>query len=256
MIVTSSQHEVVSPSEWLTARQAFLTKEKEFTRRRDALSAERRKLPWLKIDKEYIFDSPTGSQTLADLFGGKSQLIVYHFMFGPGWEQGCPSCSFLSDHFDATLIHLAHRDVALLAVSRAPLPEIAAFRKRMGWRFPWLSSHRNDFNQDFHVSFTKEEIESGKAWYNYRENETVFEELPGASVFFKDKSGDIFHTYSTYSRGLDLLAGTYNFLDLVPKGRDEEGLPNTMAWVRHHDRYNDAPLVTGIAPATVSTGGS
>jgi predicted dithiol-disulfide oxidoreductase (DUF899 family) len=249
MIMTESQPHnprVVSQAEWLAAREDLLSKEKDFTRQRDALSAERRKLPWVRVEKEYVFDSPGGTQTLADLFGGKSQLIVYHFMFGPGWKQGCPSCSFLADHFDASVVHLAHRDVMLLAVSRASWTEIEAFQKRMGWRFQWVSSNRNNFNRDFHVSFTKDELASGKADYNYGRNGFASEEAPGVSVFVKDESGQVFHTYSTYARGLDILIGAYNYLDLVPKGRDEAGLPHGMAWVRHHDRYSDVQLA-GVA---------
>jgi predicted dithiol-disulfide oxidoreductase (DUF899 family) len=241
-----TDHPVVSHSEWLAARQDLLAKEKEFTRQRDAISAERRKLPWVKVDKEYIFDAPGGKKTLAELFGRKSQLIVYHFMFGPSWEEGCPSCSFLGDHFDGSLVHLAHRDVTLTAVSRAPLPRIEAFQKRMGWRFPWASSYGSDFNYDFHVSFTKDEMATGKVYYNYQETEFPSEEGPGASVFYKDKTGAVFHTYSTYARGLDILLGAYNFLDMAPKGRDEDGLKFTMAWVRPHDKYIDGELV-GLA---------
>ena len=234
---------VVSQAEWLAARKELLAKEKNFSRERDALSAERRKLPWVKVEKEYVFDTPTGKRKLAELFGGKSQLVVYHFMFGPGWEQGCPSCSYLADHFDGTVVHLAHRDTTLLVVSRAPLAQIEAFQKRMGWRFPWVSSYGNDFNHDYHVSFSKEEQQAGKVYYNYELTTFPSEEGPGASVFYKDKTGDVFHTYSTYGRGLDILLGTYNFLDMTPKGRDEEGLASTMAWVRHHDRYVDSQLV-------------
>jgi predicted dithiol-disulfide oxidoreductase (DUF899 family) len=234
-----ASHKVVSREEWLQARRAHLAKEKEFTRRRDLLSAERRELPWVKVGKRYVFDGPGGNETLADLFGGRSQLIVYHFMFGPGWAEGCPSCSFLSDHIDGAAVHLAQRDVTLLAVSRAPLPQIEAFKKRMGWRFKWVSSHGNDFNFDYHVSFTKEDMATGKVYYNYDMREFPSEEAHGASVFFKDGAGDIFHTYSCYGRGADILLGAYNYLDLVPKGRDEAELPWTMAWVRHHDRYGD-----------------
>jgi predicted dithiol-disulfide oxidoreductase (DUF899 family) len=230
-------HKIVSRDEWLTARKRYLTKEKEFTRQRDQLSAERRNLPWVKVEKNYMFDGPKGKESLADLFDGRSQLIVYHFMFGPGWEQGCPSCSFLSDHIDGATVHLAHRDVTLLAVSRAPLSQIEAFKKRMGWRFKWVSSYGNDFNFDYHVSFTKDEMAKGKVYYNYGMQEFPSEEGPGISVFYKDGSGDIFHTYSSYARGLDMLVGTYNYLDLAPKGRDEAELPWTMAWVRHHDKY-------------------
>ncbi len=234
-------HAVVSRTEWIAARKELLEKEKEFTRLRDQLSAQRRGLPWVKVEKSYVFDGPHGKETLADLFGGKSQLVVYHFMFGPGWEEGCPSCSFLADHFDGSAIHLAHRDVTLILISRAPLPQIDAFKKRMGWRLKWVSSYGSDFNADYHVSFTKKELAKGKVYYNYDATQGFpAEEAPGASVFYKDTNGDIFHTYSTYARGLDILVGAYNFLDLVPKGRDEEGLTHTMAWVRHHDRYGDA----------------
>jgi predicted dithiol-disulfide oxidoreductase (DUF899 family) len=246
LIMTQSQIEnprVVSPAEWLAARKALLTKEKEFTHQRDALSTERRKLPWVSVDKEYVFDAPGGKQTLADLFAGRSQLIVYHFMFGPGWEEGCPSCSFLGDHFDGSVVHLAHRDVTFLAVSRARLQQIEAFKKRMGWRFKWVSSFGSDFNRDYHVSFTNGERENGKVYYNYQMSEFPSEEGPGLSVFYKYQSGAVFHTYSTYGRGLDIFLGAYNFLDLAPKGRDEEGLKFTMAWVRHHDKYQDQDLI-------------
>jgi len=239
----TEEAKVVSREEWLAARLDLLEKEKAFTRQRDALSAERRKLPRVRVDKEYVFDAPAGKKSLADLFGGKSQLIVYHFMFGPGWKEGCPSCSLLADHFDGSVGHLANRDVALVVVSRAPLPQIEAFKKRMGWRFPWVSSAGCDFNRDYHVSFTKDELAEGKAYYNYRSAGFPSEEAPGASVFYKDGEGAIFHTYSTYQRGLDILIGAYNFLDLAPKGRDEDGLAFSMAWVRHHDKYSDSQLV-------------
>jgi predicted dithiol-disulfide oxidoreductase (DUF899 family) len=230
-------HEVVSPTEWIASRKELLRKEKEFTRLRDELSRQRRELPWEKVEKQYVFDGPNGKQTLADLFDGRSQLIVYHFMFGPGWEEGCPSCSYLADHFGGSLAHLANRDATLIVVSRAPLAQIEAFKKRMGWQFRWVSSFENDFNRDYHVSFTKEEMEKGKLNYNYDMVEFPSEEGPGASVFYKNDAGELFHTYSCYARGLDILVGAYNFLDLVPKGRDEDGLAFTMAWVRHHDRY-------------------
>ena len=230
-------HKIVSHDVWLKARKAHLAKEKEFTRARDELSRQRRELPWVKVEKAYVFDTPRGKKTLAELFDGRSQLVVYHFMLGPGWEQGCKSCSFLSDHFDGAAVHLANRDVALVAVSRAPLAEIEAFKRRMGWRFKWVSSYGNDFNHDYHVSFTPEEMASGVAYYNYQKQGFGSEEAPGASVFYRDGAGHIFHTYSAYGRGLDILIGAYNFLDLVPKGRDEEELDFTMAWVRHHDRY-------------------
>ena len=233
------QHRLVSREDWLVAREQLLSKEKDFTRLRDRLSAERRELPWVRVEKDYVFEGPDGRETLAELFGGRSQLIVYHFMFGPEWEQGCPSCSFLSDHIDGANRHLPHRDVTLLAVSRAPLAQIQAFKERMGWRFKWVSSYGNDFNRDYHVSFTPDEMAQGEVYYNYRMGAFPSEEAPGISVFYKDASGAIFHTYSAYARGLDLLAGAYNYLDLVPKGRDEAALPWTMAWVRHHDRYGD-----------------
>jgi predicted dithiol-disulfide oxidoreductase (DUF899 family) len=250
MAKTEIEQRVVSRAEWIAARKELLAKEKEFTRQRDAVSAQRRKLPWVKVDKEYIFDTPGGKKTLSELFGGKSQLIVYHFMFGPGWEEGCPSCSLLGDHFDGSVVHLAHRDVTLTVVSRAPLPQIEVFKKRMGWRFPWASSFGSDFNHDYHVSFTKEDQAAGKVYYNYHDTEFPSEEAPGASVFYKDASGGIFHTYSTYGRGLDILIGAYNFLDLAPKGRDEEGLKHTMAWVRHHDKYVDGERVDLTKPYT------
>jgi predicted dithiol-disulfide oxidoreductase (DUF899 family) len=232
------EHRVVSQEEWLAARKQLLLKEKEITRFRDQLSAERRELPWVRVDKEYVFDGPEGKETLADLFDGRSQLMVYHFMFGPGWEQGCPSCSFVSDHIDGANWHLPHRDVTLLAVSRAPLAQIEAFKQRMGWRFKWVSSYENDFNHDFHVSFTPDDMARGEVYYNYTMTEFPSEEAPGLSTFYKDPSGAVFHTYSTYARGLDMLVGAYTYLDLAPKGRDEADLPWTMAWVRHHDRYD------------------
>ena len=228
--------EIVSEADWLVARKDLLTREKEFSRQRDALSAARHSLPWVKIDKKYVFDGPKGKETLAELFDGRSQLIVYHFMLGPGWGEGCKSCSYLADHFDGANRHLPHRDVTFVVISRAPLSEIEAYQKRMGWRFEWLSSHDNEFNFDYHVSFTKEEEKANKVYYNYGTGEFMSDELPGLSVFYKDENGDIFHTYSTYARGLDILVGAYNFLDLVPKGRDENP-ESTMDWVRRHDEY-------------------
>jgi predicted dithiol-disulfide oxidoreductase (DUF899 family) len=233
------QHQVVSREEWLAARKQLLSREKEFTRLRDQLSAERRELPWVRVDKDYVFEGPDGKETLADLFDGRSQLLAYHFMFGPDWEQGCPSCSFVSDHIDGANWHLPHRDVTLLAISRAPLAQIEVFKRRMGWRFKWVSSYDNDFNHDFHVSFTPDEMAQGEVDYNYTMAEFPSEEAPGLSAFYRDPSGAVFHTYSTYARGLDMLVGAYNYLDLAPKGRDEADLPWTMAWVRHHDRYDD-----------------
>jgi predicted dithiol-disulfide oxidoreductase (DUF899 family) len=228
---------VVSQTEWIAARKALLKKEKAATRLRDELSVERRQLPWVKVDKNYVFDSHVGKMTLAELFAGRSQLVIYHFMFGPDWQEGCPSCSFVSDHLDATRVHLAARDVSLVMVSRAPLAKIESFKQRMGWQLKWVSSHGNDFNADFHVSFTKEEMAQGKVEYNYTMQEFPSTEAPGLSVFYQDANGDIFHTYSTFSRGLDPLLSTYVVLDFVPKGRDEEHLDFSMAWLRHHDRY-------------------
>ena len=238
-VTSKMESKVVPQADWLAARKDLLKKEKEFTRLRDELSRQRRELPWEKVEKLYVFDGPQGTETLADLFGGKSQLIVYHFMFGPGWKEGCPSCSYLADTFNGASVHLPARDTTSGAISRAPLPEIEAFKKRMGWQFKWLSSSGNDFNFDYHVSFSKEEQAKGKVYYNYEMMEFPSEEAPGASVFYKNDAGEIFHTYSSYARGLDILVGTYNFLDLTPKGRDEEGLPHSMAWVRHHDKYSD-----------------
>jgi predicted dithiol-disulfide oxidoreductase (DUF899 family) len=236
--------EIVSEAEWLVARKDLLTREKEFTRQRDALSAARRKLPMVKIDKKSVFEGPDGKKTLADLFEGRSQLIVYHFMFGPGWEEGCKSCSYLADHFDGANWHLPHRDVTFVVISRAPLSEFEPYKKRMGWRFKWLSSFGSDFNHDFNVSCTPQELASGRVYYNYRMNEGMgagMEEMHGLSVFSQDGQGNIFHTYSSYGRGVDLLVGAYNYMDLTPRGRDEAGLPFTMSWVRHHDRYEPAP---------------
>ncbi len=239
-----NQHKVVSPVSWLAARKRYLLREKEFTRLRDELSRERRELPWEKVEKPYVFEARNGKQTLADLFDGRSQLFVYHFMLGPGWKEGCPGCSYVSDHFDGATIHLTNRDVTFVAVSRAPLAEIEAFKKRMGWKFKWVSSFGSDFNFDYHVSFKKDEnVAEGKVYYNYDERLFPSEEGPGASTFIKDEAGQIFHTYSTYGRGLDMLLGTYNMLDMVPKGRDEAGLPSSMAWLRHHDKY-EKPYLT------------
>jgi predicted dithiol-disulfide oxidoreductase (DUF899 family) len=234
-----TNHKIVSPAEWVAARMDLLRKEKEFTRLRDQLSQQRRELPWEKVEKQYVFDGPSGKETLADLFNGKSQLAVYHFMLGPDWPEGCPSCSFISDHLDGMIVHLGARDVSMVVISRAPLPQIEAFKKRMGWQFKWVSSSGNDFNFDYHVSFSAEEKAKGQVYYNYEMMEFPSEEAPGASVFYKNEAGEVFHTYSSYARGLDILVGTYNFLDLTPKGRDEDGLSHSMAWVRHHDKYGD-----------------
>src|SRR5215471_10132679 len=238
MATATINTKVVSPAEWLVARKELLKKEKEFTRLRDDISRMRRELPWEKVEKDYVFEGPTGKVALTELFSDKSQLVVYHFMFGPGWEQGCPSCSFLADNFDGMRVHLEQRDVAFTAISRATLPEIEVFKKRMGWKFPWVSSYGTDFNYDYKVSFAKEDMTPGKRPYNFGTVDFPSEEGPGLSVFYKDSDGQIYHTYSTYGRGLDILLTTYNYLDLTPKGRDEEGMvPHAMAWVRHHDRY-------------------
>ncbi|MCZ6732368.1 MAG: thioredoxin family protein [Gammaproteobacteria bacterium] len=232
-------HKVVSAAEQLEVRKAFLAKEKELTRLRDQLSQECRQLPWVKVDKEYLFDGPDGQETLADLFAARGQLIVYHFMYHPSWKEGCPSCSFWADNFNGIIVHLNHRDVSMVAISKAPLKQLEAYKKRMDWRFKWLSSYDNDFNRDYNVSFTAEELAKGETYYNYKMGAFPSEEAPGVSVFYKDEHSDIFHTYSTYARGLDMLNGAYHYLDIVPKGRDEEGLPWTMAWLRRHDSYED-----------------
>jgi len=235
---------IVTRDEWLAARKAHLAKEKELTHLRDQLSAERRELPWVRIEKSYVFAGPNGKETFAQLFDGRSQLIIQHFMFGPGWKEGCVGCSFSVDHIEGALVHLEHHDVSYVAVSRAPLPEIEAFKKRMGWRLKWVSSHGSDFNYDFHVSFKPEEIGKGEAYYNYEIRKVGIEELSGRSVFYKDENGDIFHTYSSYARGGDLMLGTYNILDLMPKGRNETGPNHNLTdWVRHHDRYDDGGFV-------------
>jgi len=234
---------VVSHDEWTAARNKFLTREKEFSRQRDELSRLRRELPWEKVEKKYVFEGSNGTETLADLFDGRGQLLVYHFMFGPGWKEGCPSCSFLADAFDAINPHMAQRDTSFVVVSRATLTEIEAFKKRMGWKFKWVSSNGTDFNYDYKVSFSKEDAASGKTLYNFGTIAAYGEEAPGASAFIK-KDGEVFHTYSTYARGLDILLPMYNWLDLTAKGRDEaEMKPHAMAWVRHHDRYSDGKMV-------------
>jgi predicted dithiol-disulfide oxidoreductase (DUF899 family) len=230
-------HPVVSREEWLSARKAFLAKEKEFTRLRDDLSRQRRELPWVKVERPYAFDGPRGKETLAQLFAGRSQLVVYHFMFAPEADAGCPHCSFWADNFNGIDVHLNHRDVTLVAVSRAPLARIEAFKKRMGWSFKWVSSSGTDFNYDYHVSFTPEAIESGAVIYNYVKTDMDMSDREGVSVFYRDAKGGVFHTYSSYARGIDMLNGAYHFLDLVPKGRDEDSLEFTQAWVRYHDRY-------------------
>jgi predicted dithiol-disulfide oxidoreductase (DUF899 family) len=229
-------HTIVSQEEWLIARKELLAKEKEFTRLRDQLSAERRELPWVKIDKDYVFDGESGKHSLIDLFGDKSQLMIYHFMLGPDWDEGCPSCSFWADNFNGIDIHLAHRDIAFLAVSRGNYEKLASYKKRMGWSFKWMSSLNSDFNYDMGVSFSAEEKEKNETTYNYRKQPYFIDELAGVSVFYKNNQDEIFHTYSTYSRGIDSLNGAYNYIDLSPKGRDEgDGIMN---WLRRHDQYD------------------
>jgi predicted dithiol-disulfide oxidoreductase (DUF899 family) len=229
---------IVSRDEWLAARRAHLTKEKELTRLYDGLREERQRLPWVAVERSYTFDAAEGAVTLGELFDGKSQLVIYHFMFGPDWQEGCPSCSLLADHVDPSLPHLGARDVAFAAVSRATIAQIEAFRKRMGWQFRWVSSNGNDFNRDYHVSFSKDEVAAGTSEYNFGTGAPFpIEEAPGLSVFSRDESGRVYHTYSSYGRGPEPFLGVYHFLDVVPKGRDESGLPWPMAWVRHHDRY-------------------
>jgi len=231
------ENKVVPHDEWLKARLDLLAAEKEFTRQRDALTRRRVAMPWERVEKTYTFQGPNGARSLPELFEGRSQLIVYHFMMGPDWEEGCKSCSFWADNFNGIPIHLNHRDVSFVAVSRAPLPKIETYEKRMGWSFPWLSSYGSEFNFDYQVSFTPEQIADGKAYTNYAVSPNTMSELVGISVFAKDGQGDVFHTYSCYSRGVDMLNGAYHYLDLVPKGRDEDGLSYTMEWLRRHDQY-------------------
>ncbi len=231
------QPHIVSQQEWLAARKALLAREKELTHLRDAISAERRALPWVKVEKSYVFDTPAGPKSLADLFGSKSQLIVNHFMLGPGWKEGCVGCSFGADDVEGALPHLAQRDVAYVAVSRAPLAEIEAYKRRMGWHFEWVSSFGNDFNYDFHVSFTPEQLAAHKAEYNYEIIDPGIEELPGYSVFAKSGTGEVFHTYSAFARASEALLGTYALLDMTPKGREENANGNLSDWVKRHDEY-------------------
>jgi len=235
-----TRHAVVTRKDWLEARVALLAREKALTRERDALRQARLALPWVRIEKAYVFEGPQGPVALADLFEGRSQLIVQHFMFGPGWREGCVGCSFTADHVDAARRHLEHHDVSFAAVSRAPWPEIAPFKARMGWAFRWVSSAGSDFNFDFHVSFTEEELKLGRACYNYEVVDPGIEELAGTSAFYREADGSIFHTYSTYGRGDEALIGAYNYLDFAPLGRNETGRGDLMDWVRHHDRYDGA----------------
>jgi predicted dithiol-disulfide oxidoreductase (DUF899 family) len=235
-----TDHQIVSRDAWIAARRELLQKEKEFTHLRDTLNAERRALPWVKVEKDYLFDTPSGRQSLGELFDGRSQLVTKHFMFGPDWIDGCVGCSFEMDHIEGALVHLEHHDVSYVVVSRAPLEKIEAFRRRMGWRFRWVSSYGSDFNYDFHVSFTPEQVAGGKAYYNYELRDVGIDELSGRSVFYRDQAGDIFHTYSSYARGGELFLGSYAVLDITPNGRNETINGNLTDWVRHHDRYQDS----------------
>ncbi len=238
----AGEHRVVSRDAWLNERLALLAEEKKLTRQHDALAEKVRDLPWVKVDKNYTFDSPTGKKSLADLFGSHSQLIVYHFMFDPTWSQGCKSCSFIADHYNGIVGHLAHRDISFVTVSKAPIEKIEQFRKRMGWTFPWVSGGNNDFGHDFGVSFTDEQLTDGNTVYNFNQQPYAIRELPGLSVFSKDAQGKIYHTYSTYARGLDRFLTAYQYMDVTPKGRDEAETPG-MGWLRHHDRYDGSPFV-------------
>jgi predicted dithiol-disulfide oxidoreductase (DUF899 family) len=247
--VAPVHHPVAPADRWLAERKALLAREKELVRLRDELARQRRDLPWERLPKDYVFDAPEGRRSLADLFEGRRQLLVQHFMFGPGWEQGCPSCSYMADHTDGMTVHLAARDVSFVAVSRAPLADIERFRHRMGWRFRWVSSAANDFNRDFHVSFEPQERIDGAVYYNYGMTAFPNTEAPGISVFCQDDAGEIFHTYSTFGRGVEAMMGTYSLLDLVPKGRDENDGPYKMDWVRHHDRYAPVPQAAACCHA-------
>ncbi|MBW9053731.1 DUF899 domain-containing protein [Rhizobium mesosinicum] len=240
MLNKVTQNPVVSREEWLEARRALLLREKEATHLRDKVNAERMALPWVKVEKNYRFDTPQGPKSLADLFDGRSQLMVYHFMFGPEWEAGCPGCSFLADHLDGTLPHLNHHDVTLVAVARAPLAKIEAYKQRMGWKFPWVSSFGSDFNFDYHVSFTPEDLAKDKVFYNFSAiaPADANDELPGLSAFYKNDKGEVFHTYSSYARGAEEILGTLMILDHAPKGRNED---STMDFVKRHDEYEEAP---------------
>lgn len=238
---------IVNDEQWLDARKKLLIAEKAYSKQREELTRLRQQMPWRRIEKEYEFDSTQGKRRLLDLFGPHSQLLVYHFMYGPDWEEGCKICSLLADHYDPLIVHLKARDVALVTVSRAPIEVLAAYRKRMKWRFEWVSSLNTEFNRDFGVSFTQEEMDAGQMNYNYKLQKFPSTECPGVSCFARNEAGEVFHTYSAYDRGLENLLGVYSFLDLVPKGRDESQLPYGMAWVRHHDRYGDDSFVEPYA---------
>jgi predicted dithiol-disulfide oxidoreductase (DUF899 family) len=252
-VTPAAEHRVASREEWLRERIALLAEEKELTRRRDALANKVRDLPWVKVDKPYPFDAPTGKKSLADLFGARSQLIVYHFMFDPTWSQGCKSCSFIADHYNGIVVHLAHRDISFVTVSKAPLEKIEQFRARMGWTFPWVSGANNDFGRDFGVSLTDEELADESTVYNFNRKPYPIRELPGLSVFARDARGNIFHTYSTYARGLENFLTAYQYIDITPKGRDE-AQTDGMGWVRHHDRYDEVHFIDPWAEKPGITG--
>ena len=252
-LANTKDHRIVSREAWIAERKILLAREKELTRLSDQIAAERRALPWVRIDRNYLFDTPDGKRTLADLFDGRRQLIIQHFMFAPGWEQGCQSCSFMADHSDGMNVHLAHRDATLVAISRAPLPDIERFRRRMGWQFKWASSHGSDFNYDFGVSFPPEEVAAGHLQYNYGDWPYSQEEWPGVSVFIKNDAQEVFHTYSCFGRGVEVMMGTYKLLDLTPMGRDERNVEYKMEWVRHHDRYEPAPGAKTAATGSVES---
>ena len=235
-------HKIVSREEWVAARTDLMAREKELTQAREALSRDRRELPWVRVDKDYVFDGPDGKITLSELFKGRPQLVVQHIMFAPDWDAACKSCSFWADGLDRTVAHLAARDTTMTAISRAPLPKLEAFKKRMGWTFDWVSSGNSDFNYDYAVSFTPEQMAKGEARYNFGTTPPYGDELPGISVFYRDETGDVFHTYSTFARGLDMMNAAYQYLDLTPLGRHEEGLPYPMDWVRLRDQYQPAPV--------------
>jgi predicted dithiol-disulfide oxidoreductase (DUF899 family) len=238
-------HRIVTRNDWIAERKTLLAHEKELTQLRDQIASERRALPWVRIEKDYVFDTPAGPRRLAELFQGRRQLMVQHFMLGPGWEQGCKSCSFMADHLDGISVHLAHRDIAVQVISRAPLAEIERFRQRMGWQFAWASSNGSDFNRDFQVSFAAEDRIDGEVYYNYHLTAFPAAEAPGISIFVKNPAGEVFHTYSTFGRGVEVMMGAYNLIDLTPKGRDEQAPSGGMAWVRHHDRYEPVAAQAG-----------
>lgn len=248
-------HPVVPADRWLAERKALMAREKELMRLHDQVARERRALPWERVDKAYVFDTLQGPRTLAELFGGRRQLLVQHFMLGPDWAQGCPSCSYMADHVDGMNVHLAHRDISFVAISRAPLAQIERFRERMGWQFDWVSSHGSDFNHDHGVSFTPQERATGEVYYNYAMRPFPIEEAPGVSVFYKDDAGRVFHTYSTYGRGVEVMMGAYNLMDLTPQGRGERDVPHKMEWVRHHDRYEPAPAASPAAAGSCCSRG-